>query len=178
MPKTNNLVFKGLHIIAWIIFIGLCIEAGSLIVNFIVSLYNPSFLKNLYQKLDLSEIYGISKFAFYGIYSFILTIVLLKAALFYIAVVLMHKMDLSKPFNIYVSNKISLLSYCTLSIGFLSYIGGQFAQGLAQEGTFTNNLSPFWEDSKAFILMGAIIYIIATIFKRGVEIQNENDLTV
>ena len=29
-----------------------------------------------------------------------------------------------------------------------------------------------------FILMGAVIYIIATIFKKGVDIQNENDLTI
>jgi len=26
--------------------------------------------------------------------------------------------------------------------------------------------------------MGAVIYIIATIFKKGIDIQNENDLTV
>ena len=41
-----------------------------------------------------------------------------------------------------------------------------------------DNLNQFWEDSQAFILMAAVIYIIATIFKKGVEIQNENDLTV
>jgi len=28
------------------------------------------------------------------------------------------------------------------------------------------------------VLMGAVIYIIAAIFKRGVDIQSENDLTV
>jgi hypothetical protein len=39
-------------------------------------------------------------------------------------------------------------------------------------------LNQFWEDSQAFILMAAVVYIIATIFKKGVEIQNENDLTV
>jgi len=26
--------------------------------------------------------------------------------------------------------------------------------------------------------MAAVVYVIATIFKRGVELQNENDLTV
>ena len=41
-----------------------------------------------------------------------------------------------------------------------------------------DNLNQFWADSQAFILMAAVIYIIATIFKKGVEIQNENDLTV
>ena len=34
MSKKNQLVFKGLTIVAWIIFVGLCIEAGALLVNF------------------------------------------------------------------------------------------------------------------------------------------------
>ena len=41
-----------------------------------------------------------------------------------------------------------------------------------------DSLNQFWADSQAFILMGAVIYIIAIIFKKGVTIQNENDLTV
>ena len=45
-------------------------------------------------------------------------------------------------------------------------------------GFVTDGLNQFWADSQAFILMGAVIYIIATIFKKGVDIQNENDLTV
>jgi hypothetical protein len=45
-------------------------------------------------------------------------------------------------------------------------------------GFVPDNLNQFWADSQAFILMGAVIYIIATIFKKGVDIQNENDLTV
>ena len=61
MSKTNNFVFWGLYIVAWLIFMGLCIEAGGLIVNFFFSLYNPEFVQNLYQKLDLSEIYNDSK---------------------------------------------------------------------------------------------------------------------
>ena len=90
MSKTNNFVFTGLHIVAWVIFVGLCIEAGALIVNFIFSLYKPEIVQNLYQKLDLSEMYDRNKWAFYGIYSFILTISILKAVLFYIVILLLQ----------------------------------------------------------------------------------------
>jgi hypothetical protein len=45
-------------------------------------------------------------------------------------------------------------------------------------GLETDTLNKFWEDGSAFLLMAAIVYVIATIFSRGVEIQNENDLTV
>jgi len=60
----------------------------------------------------------------------------------------------------------------------LSYLARQFAENLMQHGFVTDNLNQFWTDSQAFILMGAVINIIATIFKKGVDIQNENDLTV
>ena len=45
-------------------------------------------------------------------------------------------------------------------------------------GFVPDRLNKFWTDSDAFILMGAVIYIIATIFKKGVDIQTENELTV
>ena len=178
MAKTNNFVFWSLYIIAWLIFVGLSIEAGGLVVNFFFSLYNPEFVQNLYQKLDLTEMYKDSKMAFFGIYSFILLISILKAFLFYIVIGLMHKIDLTKPFNTFVSNQILQISYYTLSIGLLSFIARQVAKSLIHYGYATDSLNQFWVDSQAFIVMGSVVYIIATIFKKGVDIQNENDLTV
>lgn len=178
MSKGNSFVFTGLHIVAWVIFVGLCIEAGALITNFVFSIYNPAMVKNLYQKLDLSEMYNRSQWAFYGMYSFILVVAFLKAYLFYIVAMLMHKIDLSKPFNSFVSEQITKISYCTFSIGIVSYIARQTARNLQHHGYAIDNLNQFWADSQAFILMAAVIYIIAAIFKKGVEIQNENDLTV
>lgn len=178
MSKTNNVIFRCLHIVAWIIFTGLCIEAGGLIVNFFFSLLKPAFIPNLYQKLDLTKMYEESKTAFFGIYSFILFISILKTCLFYTVIMLMHKMDLSKPFNSFVSKQISRISYFTLSIGLFSHFAKQLTKNLMHHGFATESLNQFWADSEAFILMGAVIYIIATIFKKGVDIQTENDLTV
>lgn len=178
MSKKNNFVFIGLHIVAWLIFVGLCIEAGGLIVNFIFSLYKPEFVQKLYQKLDLSQMYSLSKSAFFGMYSFILMISLMKAYLFYVVIVLISKLDLSKPFNSRVANQISTISYFTFSIGIISFIARQAARNLQHRGFEIGGLNQFWADSQAFVLMAAVIYIIATIFSRGVALQNENDLTV
>ncbi len=178
MSKTNNFIFIGLKIVAWVIFVGLSIEAGGLIVNFIFSLTNPEFVPNLYQKLDLSEMYERSKWAFFSMYSFILFIAILKAFLFYIVVRLVTKINLEKPFNTYVAKQISLLSYHTLSIGLLSYFARQAAKNLQHYGFVIDELNQFWADSQAFILMAAVIYIIATIFSKGVEYQEEIEETV
>jgi hypothetical protein len=178
MSKRNNFIFITLHIVAWVIFVGLCIEAGGLTVNFIFSLFKPETVPNLYQKLDLSELYNHSRMSFFGMYSFILAIAILKAYLFYLVILLISKINLSKPFNSYVAGQITKISYYTVSIGLISYIARQAADNIEQHGFEVGMLNQFWADSQAYILMAAVIYVIATIFSRGVEIQNENDLTV
>lgn len=178
MSKRSNLVFKGLHVVSWIIFVGLCVEAGALIVNFVFSLFKPEIVQNLYQKLDLSQMYNTNKWIYFGIYGFILTISVLKAYLFYVVTILLHKLDLLKPFNSYVANQIKKISYITLATGIFSLIAREILQKMTYYGIETDNLNQFWEDGSAFLLMAAVIYVIASIFSRGVEIQNENDLTV
>jgi hypothetical protein len=176
--KQNDFIFKALTVIAWVIFVALCIEACALLVNFIYSLYNPAVLKNLYQKLDLSEMYNRSTAAYYSIYTFILVIAFLKAGLFYDVIKLVSKLDLNRPFSSFVSKQISSISYTTFAIGLISIVARQTANNLSHKGFDVNRLNDFWVDSQAYILMAGVIYAIATIFKRGIEIQNENDSTI
>ncbi len=178
MKAKNNFIFTALNIVAWIIFVGLSIEAGGLIVNFIFSIFKPEMVPNLYQKMDLSELYNRSQWAFYGMYSFVLVISILKVLLFYIVIMLLLKLDLEKPFNSYVSKQINQMSYFTFSIGLLSYIARETAKNLQQHGYKTEQLNQFWVDSQAFILMAAVVYVIAVIFKKGIELQSENELTI
>ncbi len=178
MGKQNSFVFKVMIIVAWIIFVGLSIEAGGLLVNFVFSLFKPEVVKNLYNKLDLSEMYNRSKEVFIMMYSFILVIAILKSILFYTVIQLTSKLDLAKPFSSFVASKIMTICYFTLSIGLLSYVAKEIVQKLMSLGYTTDQLNPYWVDSQAFILMSAVIYIIATIFKRGIEIQTENDSTI
>jgi hypothetical protein len=176
--KSSDLAFQVLHVIAWVIFVGLCIEAGALIVNFIFSLFKPEFVGNLYQKLDLSKMYQENKWAFFGMYSFVIFLSLMKAILFYVLIELLHKLDLKNPFSSFAAKKISVIADYTLSIGILSYISRLVSGNFLHNDHEIDKLSQFWVDSQAFILMAAIVYVIAQIFKRGVELQNENDLTV
>lgn len=175
ISNTNHFVFKLLHIVAWILFIGLCIEAGGLIVNFIVSIVKPEFVKNLYQKLDLSNIYAKSKWLYFSTYSFIIVIAVLKAILFYKLVSMMLRLNLDNPFTDFVAKNISMISYIILSIGFISYSGRYFFKKYLQQN---ESIWIFLEDNKAFILTGSVVYIISIIFKKGIELQRETDLTV
>ena len=159
-------------------FVGLCIEAGALIVNFVFSILKPEMVHNLYQKMDLSELYNRSQWVFYGMYGFVLFLSILKCILFYIVIMLLLKLDLEKPFNTFVSTQITQMSYLTLSIGIVSYIASEIAKSLQQTGYEIEPLNQFWVDSEAFILMAAVVYVIAVIFKKGIELQSENELTI
>ena len=178
MTKTNQFVFRALQVIAWIIFVGLCIEAGALLVNFFISLFRPEFISRLYQKLDLSEMYERSRWTFFSMYSYILVISILKAYLFYVVIRLQYKLDILNPFTKLVSNEIFRISYYTAAIGLLSFMARETTRILSNRGYEVDGLDNFWADSQAFILMAAIVYIIAIIIKRGIEIQSENELTV
>lgn len=177
MENKNNFVFKILTIIAWAIFFGICIEAGALLFNFIYSFFNPLGLKNLYQKLDLSDLYNRSKNVYFFIYSFVLIIGFMKAILFYTVIKLVDKLDLDRPFSNFVSMQISRISYITLFIGIFSFLVQKISQKLQYKGYPISQMDKFWVDSQAYILMAAVIYIIAVIFKRGIALLNEKDST-
>lgn len=174
----NQILVLFLRIVAWIIFVGLSIEAGGLLVNFFFSLYNPAVIPKLYQKMDLTTILREDSTVFYVTYGFILIIALLKAYLFYLVVMLVTKLDIQNPFNRYVAAQILKMSIYTFSIGLIAYVARLWHQQVLHLNIFAQDLNQFWADSQAFILMSAIMYIIGIIFKKGVAIQTENDLTV
>jgi len=178
MSKANNFIFIVLKIIAWVIFVGLCIEAAALLVNFIFAVFNPELVSRLYQKMDLSDLYKNNKWAFYQTYLFILSTAILKAVLFYWVIKLLHKLNLSSPFTESVSKQIIQISYYTLVIGLLGLIGHESIKKFFINPDLRYEIRTFLGDSEAFILMGAVIYIIAVIFKKGVALQHENELTV
>jgi hypothetical protein len=178
MSQKSDFIFKVLHIVAWIIFVGLSIEAVALLVNFFFSLYRPEIISRLYQKMDLSELYQRSHWLFYCAYSFLLSISLLKAYLFYVLVKLSATINLAKPFTVSVAELITRISYYTFAIGIFSYMARQFTKKLTVHGLAADLLNPFWADSQAFILMAAVIFVIAAIFRKGVDLQTENELTV
>lgn len=178
MSKRSNFLFEALNVIAWVIFIGLCIEAGALIFNFAFSLFKPEAVHNLYQKLDLSAMYNRSKWAFYTMGSFILAISIVKAYLFYALIQLISKLDLAKPFNNVVSKRITYISYYTFAIGLLGLLAYQTTLYLHHHDFEVDQLNQFWTDSQAFILMSAVVYVLAAIFTKGVELQSENELTI
>jgi len=172
MTKRDNLVLTGVKVITWLIFISLSIQAGVLLFNY------PSLLFSYNLKAAVTGPQKHKGWIFPSMFSLAVFITCLKAYLFYLVIRLMQTLDVSSPFHLPVARQISKISTATFSIGLISYIAFLSARNLGHHGLIMSNLSSFWGDSQAYILMSAIIYIIALIFKRGIEMQTENDLTI
>ena len=178
MKKNNDTILKVLHITSWIIFIGLCIEAGALLFNFVFTLFKPVAAHNVYNGLDLSMLYQKEFPHFVGIMSCIVLLAMLKAYLFYLVVCLFLKLNIASPFRVEIAKIIEKISYEAFSIAIVSIVTKEYAKKLIQEGYELSETSKYWNDTTAFLMMAAIVYVISQLFKKGIELQKENDLTI
>lgn len=178
MKKHNDFIIKALEVITWIIFIGLCVEAGALLFNFAYAIFKPIAAHNVYNGLNLSELYQKQFLHFVGLMSFTVVLSILKAYLFFLVIKVFMKLNLVKPFSIEIAKLIEKISVDALSIAIVSIIAAQYTRKLIQSGYEVGHIDKYWNDTAAFLMMAAIIYVISVLFKKGIEIQSENDLTV
>ncbi|MBW1298213.1 DUF2975 domain-containing protein [Aquimarina litoralis] len=172
--KTKQIITL-IKIASWVIFIGLCIQLGAILLSGIISLFgNPEASNNLYLGLDLSELYAFSKKYYLYVLSLLITVTALKAYLFYLVIKIFMKIDFDQPFTKTIASIISSISYVALWAGLIAYLANDYCKWLLKKGAV---FSLDWGNSE-FLFMAGIIFIIAFIFKRGVQIQLENDLTI
>src|ERR1044072_3085102 len=100
MKRTKKVSLTILHVISWIIFLGLCVETAAIIYSFFVPLaINPEGADNLYMKLNLSNLYNFDKGYYIVLVSSIIVVSSLKSLLFYFVVKIFLKINLVKPFR-------------------------------------------------------------------------------
>jgi hypothetical protein len=102
----------------------------------------------------------------------------LKAYLFYLVVKIFQKLNLVKPFDIEIAKLIEKISYEVVSIAIVSVIARQYTKRFIHRGYEVSHVEKYWNDAAAFLMMAAILFVISQVFKKGIELQNENDLTV
>ena len=82
--KTSQ-ILKSMKIVSWIIFIGICIKAGAILISFMVSLFiNQEAAKDLYLGLDLSGIHSFSQAYYLAFVVFMLLLLVVQAFIFFL----------------------------------------------------------------------------------------------
>ena len=168
-----------MNILSWIVFIGVCIKTGAILYSFFVSLFiNPEGAKNLHMGLNLSDLYRFNIGHYDTVVSLIIILSGLKAYILYLVIKIFLKINFVHPFSTEVSFLISGISYVALGTGTLTLIANKYCEWLTGQGVAFPGLQAYLGGGAEFVLLGGIIFMIAQVFKRGIEIQSENELTV
>lgn len=172
--KTSVILIT-MKVIIWVVFIGLCIKAGTVIFSGIINLMvNPSASQIPYFGLNLSGLLELSSVHYILLWGIISTIMVLKADIFYKLIQLFSNLDLNQPFNQKASDIINKISYLTVTIGVLSAIGSGYGQYLSELFVTVN----YGWGASEYLFMAGVIFVIAQVFKRGIELQSDNELTI
>ncbi len=179
---TTQEKLKALYILSWIIFVGVCIEAGGIITNaFFTLLLNPVGARHFWQEVDLTSLYKYDP-GYFFVETLLMSIVaVMRVAIFYQIVKTLHdkKLNLSQPFNRAIERCIFKIAYMSLLIGLFSWYGVKYAVWFVKQGVQMPDVQTLrLGGADVWLFMGVILYIVAQIFKRGIEIQTENELTV
>lgn len=182
MKLSTQLILKILHVISWIIFVGVCIEAGGFIFNAIFTmLLNPVGAKHFWQQVDLSDLYYHDRGYFIVETSLVSIVAIMKACMFYLIIKILHskKLDMAKPFSKEVGRFIFRISYLALLIGLFCLAGVKYAAWFVIQGVKMPDIQYLrMAGADVWLFMSVSLYVLAQIFKRGIEIQTENELTV
>jgi len=168
--------------ISWVIFVGVCIEAGGFICNaFFTLVLNPVGARHFWQEVNLSNLYWYNHGCFFAETLLICIVAVMRAYLFYLIIKILHnkKLDMLQPFNPEVERFILNISRVSLLIGLVSWIGATYTFWLVKQGVAIPDLQHLrLAGADVWLFMGVTLFVIGQIFKRGVEIQTENDLTI
>lgn len=180
---TTNQVLKVLQVLSWIIFIGLCIEAGAIAVNTFITLFiNPSGVQNFWEgKEYLSRLYSLDQGHFTVITLAMIIVAVLKSIMFYLIVKVFtdKKLKISQPFSMELKRFIIKQSYLALGIGLFSHFGYKYSVWLTNQGVEPADVQSLHiGGADVWLFMAVILFVIAQVVKRGIEVQSENDLTI
>lgn len=182
MSNRLSGILKFLNILSWIVFIGLCIEAGGFIFNaFFVLFINPVGARKFWTGIDLSAIHAHDQHQFLLIVAIMIMVSILKAFPFYLIVKIFHDkhLDLAHPFNKTLGKYLFNLAYVSIGIGFLSFLGSKVLKEVSRRNISVPSMEQLHIGGmEVWFIMGITLYVFAQIFKKGIELQTENDLTV
>ena len=177
MKTRTEKILIVLRILAFMGAIKYSIDCGAQLTNFAASFINTDWAKRTYEvNLDIFNIREKS-IAYYS-YAMCLTIAVsaLKATIWYVVYALLTKLKLQTPFSMEVEKKFESIAFLLLAVWIVSAIFWKiYAYYLTQD---TGIQLPANNTGDEYFFMAGIVYIISQIFKRGIEIEEENQLTV
>lgn len=182
MKLTSNFILEILKILFWVFTIILCITISILTLIFFTTIFgiNIGDLKEMKINITffdgkIKDIQSLPKMKLIFILPYSIISGILQLLFFLTIIKVLKKLKLNRPFSMEIYLLISRIAQLALLIGGLSFIVNLINELIG--GNFLISLNLDNKDFQFFLAAG-VIYIIAQVYKRAVEIQTENDLTI
>jgi len=163
-----------MHILAWVAFIGLLIEVGAILTSYGISCIDPEAAKDLYKGVDLYSLRQSNFWHYTLSVSFLVAMAGMKAFVSFLVIKTLSKVNLTNPFKLEVAQILEKISHILFGAWLISMLSNSHTAWMLKK---TGLLYGDWVAGE-FIFMVGLVYVIAQIFKRGIEIQSENELTI
>lgn len=170
MKTKTATILAIMNVLSWIAYIGISIKCGAMIFTYILSLFNQEVAKDLYQGLNLYDLMNDSMVQYTLFVGATVGLLAIKAYVAHLVIKVLSKINLKSPFDMEVAIYMEKISIMILALWLISLGATMYQEWM--------DLPPMdWSGGEALFLSG-LIFLFAQIFKKGVEIQAENDLTV
>ncbi|MBB5282288.1 hypothetical protein HNQ92_000409 [Rhabdobacter roseus] len=173
-------ILRILRVVSWWIYIGAIVRALVQVGFFVGLLLSKEGTTpgNL-----LAQPQGLLLFVLAFSLSF--TVVMLYVNLWKRVKDVLTRITISNPFTMDIARMLEKTGYLLLTIWIISFIGLNFRHylkkhfsslGQALDGIDADLLG--FDARGMYLLAAALVYVISQVFKRGVELQQENELTI
>lgn len=170
--SRTETVIKIMSVLAWLALVGLIVQVSAILISYGVSFVNPVAAKNLYNGLSLFRLRE-SSFLMYSLtIALILAEPVLKGLIVVLLIRTLSKINLMSPFSLEIARRIQTISFVLLAMYLVSII---------HDGVLSWLLNDMYREewgSGDYLFVGGLVFILSQMFKRGLEIQSENELTV
>jgi len=178
---TTKQILLFLNILSWIIFVGVCIEAGGIIFNSVYALYKPTVATHFWNGTDLSALYAHDKGHFIAQTTLMSIATVMKALIFYLIIKLFYgkKFNIPSPFHPVILRMVFNIAYLCLGAGLFSLWGTRYAAWIEEQGVQMPDIHYLGiGGGDVWLFMAVVLMVIGQVFKKGIELQTESDLTV
>lgn len=176
MKIRTEHILTFLKIVAWLAFVGYGIKAGSQTVALVAIFIDPSWAEKVYEVNPLLlKLRQYNAQYFVNAMSLLVFLLAFKAHIWYLVIQLLSKLRLKTPFSKDIAKRLEKIAFELLGIWLVNIMGMAYLEWL--EKTTGEQLGDLGVGDE-FLLIAAIVYIVSQIFKRGIELKEENELTI
>ncbi|MES2797548.1 MAG: DUF2975 domain-containing protein [Bacteroidota bacterium] len=176
MKTQTEKILTVLRMVSWVSFIGANIIFALSIVTFIISFFWPDANINFKGLITYhAEFRKDHLIEYIFIFSFTLVWAYLNVQIWGKIKEVLYKVNLENPFSMNIAMMLEKIGYLLFSVWLIGFIANGYTDYLSKN---IEGIEKGFDTDFSFLFSAGIVYIISQIFKRGVEIQSENELTV